>query len=403
MDLIESTPSKKHKSYKLSTLVQFMKSKSLDLAPDYQREAVWSKEQKCGLIDSILNDFDIPKLYWFEKGKNLFEVVDGKQRLTTIYEFMQDGFALTAEPYKGKKFSDLSMDDQQRVMEFEVMVMQLSGDKWEPEVLRDMFLRLQKGTPLNPAEKRKALMGKLGKTVDELSRTKVMTDNCNIPQARFGRHDAIAKIIHLALGNKDIKASAIEKTFRNKNLDENNEKVKSVKRALSILSKSFKDKGVYFKKYSIISVTTAIVELLPDFSFTDKEQEICKALFELETKRRANDKAPSGDDESLRLTALTSAARSDRTDHLEWRKEFYKELLIKTGINAVDDRRTYTKEEKAIIFHRDGGICKNCQCTITVNNCEVDHIKPFSLGGKTSLINGQLLCITCNRSKGNRI
>lgn len=65
--------------------------------PDFQREKkLWSTRQKALLIDSILRDFDIPKLYFnqTEKDKDDFEVIDGQQRLWAIWDFFNDEYSV---------------------------------------------------------------------------------------------------------------------------------------------------------------------------------------------------------------------------------------------------------------------------------------------------------------------
>ena len=61
----------------------------IDVRPDYQRGSVWSNPQKQLLIDSILRDLDVPKIYLREvvDGKYEEEVVDGQQRLLAIWGF----------------------------------------------------------------------------------------------------------------------------------------------------------------------------------------------------------------------------------------------------------------------------------------------------------------------------
>jgi uncharacterized protein with ParB-like and HNH nuclease domain len=93
--------------------------KKINLQPEYQRGAVWSKSQKQLLIDSILRDLDIPKIYLREIDNSEFgeEAIDGQQRLTAISEFYSDSFPLAkdADPVqgfdiKGKNFSALDED-----------------------------------------------------------------------------------------------------------------------------------------------------------------------------------------------------------------------------------------------------------------------------------------------------
>src|SRR6516225_200595 len=70
--------------------------------PDYQRQGdIWSEEKRQLLIDSIVNRYDIPKLYFHKldrktvqkKGKD-FAVIDGRQRLEAIFDFMDGEYAL---------------------------------------------------------------------------------------------------------------------------------------------------------------------------------------------------------------------------------------------------------------------------------------------------------------------
>ena len=70
----------------------------IDLNPSYQRRSdIWTPEKRQLLIDSILNEFDIPKLYFHVLSKPrllknghtaLYSIIDGRQRIETIWEFL---------------------------------------------------------------------------------------------------------------------------------------------------------------------------------------------------------------------------------------------------------------------------------------------------------------------------
>src|SRR5260221_12856856 len=73
--------------------------------PDYQRQGeIWSKEKRQLLVDSIINRYDIPKLYFHklnreqikESGKT-YAVIDGRQRLEAMFDFMDGKFELSKE------------------------------------------------------------------------------------------------------------------------------------------------------------------------------------------------------------------------------------------------------------------------------------------------------------------
>ena len=75
----------------------------LDMNPVYQRESdIWDLDKKQLLVDTILNRFDVPKIYLHKfptpvmKNAVSYEyaVIDGKQRLTTVWAFIEGAFAL---------------------------------------------------------------------------------------------------------------------------------------------------------------------------------------------------------------------------------------------------------------------------------------------------------------------
>ena len=83
---------------------------ALDMNPSYQRDYVWSEEDKVQLIDSIFNNRDIGRYVIVKNGydKELYyEILDGKQRINALVDFFEDKFQ-----YKGKYFTELSYKDQ---------------------------------------------------------------------------------------------------------------------------------------------------------------------------------------------------------------------------------------------------------------------------------------------------
>lgn len=94
----------------------------VNFEPDYQRGYVWSQEDKELLLDSVFNNIDIGKFVFiqlpdrlYEEGKYTYEILDGKQRLSTLIEFYENKLA-----YKGKYFNDLSGKDKGVFMRHDV-------------------------------------------------------------------------------------------------------------------------------------------------------------------------------------------------------------------------------------------------------------------------------------------
>jgi len=117
----------------------------VDLNPDYQRDLVWTLEDKQKLIESIFNNIDIGKFAFIKRGFNkdvpsqqMYEILDGKQRLTAIMEFLEDRFK-----WRGLTFSDLSPSDQWHFETYSVAVAETSN--MTKEQIYKYFLKLNTG------------------------------------------------------------------------------------------------------------------------------------------------------------------------------------------------------------------------------------------------------------------
>ena len=96
-------------------LIKLHTKGQLDLNPWFQRGDVWKQEQKAKLVDSFISQTPIPaiylELYKREKKFDYYRVIDGKQRLTALFEFVSNKFPLDFEgqpqnsDFKGKKWS----------------------------------------------------------------------------------------------------------------------------------------------------------------------------------------------------------------------------------------------------------------------------------------------------------
>lgn len=400
---------KKLDSYSVHSACELLRTKDLILDPAYQTGVRWKNSQKATLIDSLIQGLDLPKFYFRTVqagGEERHEVVDGQQRLRSISDFVNNKFRLASGDHKGKTFAQLPSQLRRRITDFELHAVVLTGDRWSDEVIRDLFLRLQMGTPLNPAEKRRALPGEFPKIVAKLASHKLLRVNSNIGESRYAREDAVAKILHLMLstGRPKIAEAAIRKTYLNhQDLSLTNSKVKKVKDALEYLARSLKDSGSHFRKFNLLSVVTALTDVMSEYALSSKHKAVGDLLLDIEYRRTQNDALPANDPQkNLFLSKLSETARSDRTDHLEWRRDFYASQLIQLRLPMLDKRRAFSSTERGILFRSQNGHCKTCKKKITVSDSHVDHIKPYSKGGLTILANAQLLCITCNTKKGNR-
>jgi len=147
---------------------------NIDLNPPYQRKGqLWSNDDKSYLIDSIINGYDIPKIYianfsYFQSPLNLakkkYAIIDGKQRMSAIFDFFNDNLRLA------KCFTDLQKTFPKVAKKYEnfaLTVMQVISD--DEGKINDLFVRLNRGKPLTGAELRNAMQGVVPNIIREIS------------------------------------------------------------------------------------------------------------------------------------------------------------------------------------------------------------------------------------------
>lgn len=191
--------------------------------PPYQRESsVWSLEKQQLFIDSLLNGYDVPKIYLHDlRGKHptrVYAVVDGKQRLSTIWRFLGDEFPLADDfriepanlpelpegvrhPAAGERFSEID-PAWQRVLRTTFLAVVLIQNATEADI-EDLFSRLNNGEPLNAAEKRNAMAGDATKLIRALVRHDFFTRRLRFPNTRYLHHDVAARLIAIEMALAD--------------------------------------------------------------------------------------------------------------------------------------------------------------------------------------------------------
>lgn len=120
----------------------------VDFNPSYQRDLVWDLENEQKLIESIFNRVDIGKFVFIHLGyasEIMYEILDGKQRLTALYRYYTDQFT-----YKGYYFSDLPWRLQCVFEETAVSVAVNQKDSLSEKDILNYFLKLNtSGKPMD--------------------------------------------------------------------------------------------------------------------------------------------------------------------------------------------------------------------------------------------------------------
>lgn len=174
----------------LRTLVSWWDEKAdIDLDPVYQRKGhIWSLKQKQDLIDTVLNGFDIPKLYFADftilnshlnARKKKYAVIDGKQRMLAFFGFFEGDFTLSNTFYMfenpdlklgGLAYKDLVTNHPKVARKFEngqLAIMSVETD--DEQKINELFIRLNTSKPLVGAEIRNAMLGEVPRLIRDLA------------------------------------------------------------------------------------------------------------------------------------------------------------------------------------------------------------------------------------------
>lgn len=144
-------------------VVERIRKNRYQLDPDFQRDFVWPVDKQSRLIESCLMRIPLPVFYVAEDEDGRIIVVDGLQRLTTFFRYMEDQFSLkglesadTGKQISGRKFSELPLKLQERIEDTQLTLYIL--DSKAPERARlDIFDRVNSGVPLSRQQMRNCL------------------------------------------------------------------------------------------------------------------------------------------------------------------------------------------------------------------------------------------------------
>ncbi|WP_438013265.1 DUF262 domain-containing protein [Psychrobacter raelei] len=178
--------------YPVKSIKLMLDSGDYLLNPEYQRRKRWDNGKKSRLIESFIMNVPLPPVFLYEYDYSKYEVMDGLQRLTTIYDFYSGNFTLEGLGYwkelEGKKYADLPEEVQKgidrRYISSIVLLEETAKTPEEAEELKQIvFERLNSGgEKLTPQETRNALYnGPFNQLCIKLSKNEKFRKMWNIP------------------------------------------------------------------------------------------------------------------------------------------------------------------------------------------------------------------------------
>ncbi len=174
--------------------------------PEWQRQEVWSRSKKQNLIDSILRSWKLPKFYFLKLSDEAeeYEVVDGQQRLVTIFEFFDNELPLaddSAKEFGGTFYQDLPDKYTDTFDDYEIEFDEIA-DASDEEV-KQFFQRLQDGLPLTSSEKLNSIHSKLRDFVMRQTKHSFFK-KVTASDKRYGHFDILAKTAAIEIDGVEV-------------------------------------------------------------------------------------------------------------------------------------------------------------------------------------------------------
>ena len=397
------------KSITLSEFKTMWDEGDIELNPDYQRDYVYSEARASKLVESILMGIPIPTIYLSQEQDETYSVIDGQQRLTSFVKYLSNDYKLKdlkeLVELNNLSFKDLDKEIQRKLKKCSletIIILKNSSDlKYE------IFARLNQGAvSLKPQELRNCIYrGSFNNMIEDIAKNnKTLALLIAQENKRKSYQEQILRFFAL----KDFSSfkSSLLKTMnsymeihqndsddiiaKQKNLF--NGTIDIIKQVLG--NDAFfgydREKGILISKFSG-SIFDSIVIPFSMFNKHDIMQHADDIRKEINNLKKNNE-------EYKDYTYASTGSRKRVIGRIMLIMNILKKYL---DSSLEGEQRSFTEDDKKSLFKK-GYICSYCGNEIlNIEDAEVDHIIPFSLGGKTILENAQLLHRHCNREKSD--
>lgn len=179
--------------YPLTAITGMVDSKDYNLNPEFQRRRRWDSKKQSKLIESFIMNVPIPPIFLYEDSYSHYEVMDGLQRLTAIYEFYKNKLKLDGliewKELNGRTYDELpefvKRGIDRRYLSSIILMQETAKSKEEAQRLKQLvFERINSGgVQLEDQESRNAIYnGPLNQLCIKLSRNKYFCKTWGIPE-----------------------------------------------------------------------------------------------------------------------------------------------------------------------------------------------------------------------------
>jgi len=426
-------PEQKRKVYtdqgdpEIDSLYRKWKDGDLDVQPDFQRGFVWDIVKASRLIESILLDIPLPVIYLSQEKDSREYVIDGQQRLTSFFSFIDGKLPDPLLPFgkdfklnnlnvftelNGIFFKDLPKELQKKIRYYKVRTITFRKES-EQDLKFEVFERLNTGAvSLNDQELRNCIYrGKYNDLLWKLSEDKTFRELLEIkkPEKRMRDVELVlrfAAFYHNAFINykppiKKFLNNDMEK-YRNIT-DQDASKLRDAFRNTVSLIKSFLGEHAFKRFYSgnesqpngyweKKKFNASLYDILMDtFARIDKNQ----AMQNLDAMREAYIDLLSSDQQFIDSIELsTSSTQAIHMRFTKWRNTIDSIFSI-----THKEPRCFSSRLKEILYNTNS-TCAICnQKILSVDDSALDHIEQYWTGGKTIPENARLTHRYCNNAR----
>lgn len=399
----------------LSTLRDKWDRGQMDLQPTYQREYVWKlrPELPSRLIESLLLEIPIPPIYFGKVVGGRLEVIDGQQRLTAMIEFITNKFHLRRlermQSLNGKVFRDLSEEYQTKILDAAIRSVVIDSGS-NTDLRYQIFERLNRGSmALNEQELRNCVYrgpfnDLLGQLEGDANWRRIR--GTATPEPRFIEREAILRYfafvnrIQFYTGNLKRFLNEYMEKFAPRDEEQIGEQATTFRQTVQNI-------------YAVFGPHSArLYNIGPKSNDGEWDGKFSVAAFDIQASAVTGKPTAQvqGAAEQIRehylyllLTdPMLQAAISGHTGatiQTKYRWDAFKRVVDPIIDGQVVEPRFFDYSFRERLF-KQSPVCKLCRNQIhVIEDSTVDHITPYSKGGKTVPENAQLAHRSCNARK----